>query len=136
MNEWLVFTVNYWWFYIFWLAILCPGDILHDEIIDCWRYIAWRDYWLAIYCLAIFCWRYFAGDILLAIFFPYTNINASVQCQFTDIYIGIHCFKWESDLQLQCEKTGYWTCSSSFAQPLIEAQRPEAMNAKVYNANE
>ena len=41
----------------FWLAILCPGDILHDEIIH-WRYIAWRDYWLAIYC-----WQYFAGDI-------------------------------------------------------------------------
>ena len=56
----------------FWLAILCPGDILHDEIID-WRYIAWRDYSLAIYCLEIYCWRYFANDILLAIFLPWTG---------------------------------------------------------------
>ena len=43
------------------MAILCPDDILHGEIID-WRYIAWR-YIAGDILLAIFCWRYFAGDI-------------------------------------------------------------------------
>ena len=67
------------------------------------------------------------------------NINANVQYQFT----GIHCFKrelrffafslalcrCESELMEPAYRNFY---SSSFAQPLPEAQRLEAMYAKVY----
>ena len=55
------------------MAILCPDDILHGEIID-WRYIAWR------YIAGDICWRYFAGDI------------SSVNHKYSVLYINIELF--------------------------------------------
>ena len=72
---------------------LLTGDILLGEIIH-WRYIAWRDYSLAIYCLArLFTADILLGDILLAIFLPWTQLTYNYSTFPINIFLYCDCIR-------------------------------------------
>ena len=108
------------------LAIFCLAILLHDDIID-WRYFAWR-YYAGDIMLAIFCWRYFFRT-------PYVKLSYQVVLDTHDYFIFVYLTKSAPGFWFDGGNIGQDFIHEFLSSPVLQWRRQNFGSGRTFSKN-